>query len=134
MGNMILMYYPKYDPLAEVTTVGNRTVKGIFHPATYANNVLPPGAARFRQMWEQTKLPLWILYPGIYATVGCDSLWRDEFAQVVVPSILGMLQRKRQMHSRLRLPDGTITLPQRMKRGHGKPFHGVPFHGGQNTE
>ncbi|KAK2053777.1 hypothetical protein LY76DRAFT_597548 [Colletotrichum caudatum] len=28
IGDMILMYYPKYDPEAEVTTVANRKGKG----------------------------------------------------------------------------------------------------------
>ncbi|KAK1579162.1 uncharacterized protein LY79DRAFT_593053 [Colletotrichum navitas] len=86
---MILMYYPTYDPEAKFNSIGHRQCRGVFHPATYEGGELTPGAECFHEMWKNCKLPLWVLHPGIYTNCG----------QLTA------------MHTRLRLPDDTITFP-----------------------
>ncbi|EFQ36565.1 hypothetical protein CGRA01v4_13461 [Colletotrichum graminicola] len=108
---MILTYYPTSDLEAEFSYIGHHRCRGIFHPAIYEGGEPTPAAERFHEMSKGCKLPLWVLHPGIYTTCGRLSGWRVGFSQVIVPYILGLIQRKRQMHTRLRLPDDTITFP-----------------------
>ncbi|WYZ36497.1 hypothetical protein EsH8_II_000003 [Colletotrichum jinshuiense] len=113
LGDTPLLYHDAYDPNQEFYEVGNRSVKGIFHPDTYdePDGELPPGVAFMKRHYDDTGARLWLLHPGIFKTTGSSCSWRDEFAQICVPAVIRMIQRRRQMHTRMRLPDGSICYP-----------------------
>ncbi|KAK1517221.1 uncharacterized protein CCOS01_12770 [Colletotrichum costaricense] len=117
LGETLLLYLPNYDPCQEQFTVGPRTVRGLFHLATYVDDEgnpyteLPPAIEYAKKVWMETRFPLWILHPGLYKATGARHQWKDEFAQVVVPRVMALIAQRRYMHTPLSLPDGTVTYP-----------------------
>ncbi|TKW52438.1 hypothetical protein CTA1_8470 [Colletotrichum tanaceti] len=83
---------------------------------TIPSETLPPGAEFLKHRFLNGGHRLWKLHPGLFRATGRAEKWHDDFAQMVVPSINQLIQRRRQMQTPLTLPDGTASFPgQSMK-------------------
>ncbi|KAK0370513.1 hypothetical protein CLIM01_12137 [Colletotrichum limetticola] len=111
LGDTILLYDPNYDPHVQLWHKGTESVMGIFHKDNYLNSQLPTGTKYLMDVFDKQGDRLWILHPALYKVTGAMYSWRNEFPVKVVKPLLELLSRKRTMHTKMVLPDGSSSFP-----------------------
>ncbi|KAL6901178.1 hypothetical protein GGI43DRAFT_383518 [Trichoderma evansii] len=101
---------PEYDPSNDNVWGDGTATKGIFTPEFKEQNP-SEGWDQMQSFYRQTGVKIWQLCPPIVEEAGQRASWSSSFGQKVVSVILRILSLCRSLHSRLLLPDGTVSYP-----------------------
>lgn len=109
-GDIEGLWKPEYDPSNGNVWGDGTTTKGIFAPEFKEQNPAE-GWDQMQSFYRQTGVKIWQLCPPIVEAAGQHSSWSSSFGQNVVSVILRVLSLCRSLHSRLLLPDGSVSYP-----------------------
>ncbi|KAF5693556.1 metal-nicotianamine transporter YSL11 [Fusarium denticulatum] len=105
-------YDESYDPYAEDNTLGvdKNNTHGIFTEAYLTEY---PQFAALKDVYDKSdsKCRLWMVNPDIFRAAAGTFSWETNAAHLVMRPIFKMLQVRRTMRTRLKLPDGNMSYP-----------------------
>lgn len=109
-GDIDGLWKPEYDPSNYNVWGDGTATKGIFTPEFKEQNP-SEGWDQMQSSYRQTGVKIWQLCPPIVEAAGQRASWSSSFGQNVVSAIFRILSLCRSLHSRLLLPDGTVSYP-----------------------